>query len=118
MTDLLQKSTDRLRAVIESSNRDVYGVNGELYRQDLARVLNAVAPIQLPLTSKQRAILDFIRTRIEQDGYSPTFDVIGEAFGFKSLASVAEHLTNLERKGWIRRAYNCKSGVSLVGVAT
>ena len=27
-------------------------------------------------------------------------------FGFQSLATVHEHLTNLERKGYIRRTYN------------
>ena len=39
-------------------------------------------------------------------GYAPSFEEIAEQFGFQSLATVHEHLTNLERKGYIRRSYN------------
>ncbi len=39
-------------------------------------------------------------------GYAPSFEEIAEQFGFQSLATVHEHLTNLERKGYIQRAYN------------
>src|SRR2546428_4740543 len=60
----------------------------------------------MPVTRRQREILDFISTHLESKGYAPSFEEIARQFGFQSLATVHEHLTNLERKGYIKRAYN------------
>ena len=60
----------------------------------------------MPLTRRQSEILDYLRGHIEEQGYAPSFEEIAEKFGFASLATVHEHLTNLERKGYIRRSYN------------
>jgi repressor LexA len=61
---------------------------------------------RVPLTRRQSEILDYLRSHIEDQGYAPSFEEIAEKFGFASLATVHEHLTNLERKGYIRRSYN------------
>src|SRR5207248_1765479 len=37
-----------------------------------------------------------------------------QRFTFRSLATVHEHLTNLERKGYIRRAHNESRGIEVV----
>jgi len=60
----------------------------------------------MPLTKRQREILDFLADYIGDHGYAPSFDEIAASMGFKSLATVHEHLSNLERKGVIRRAFN------------
>jgi repressor LexA len=60
----------------------------------------------MPLTKRQREILLFVTKYTEDNGYAPSFEEIAEEFGFTSLATVHEHLSNLERKGYIRRAYN------------
>jgi repressor LexA len=60
----------------------------------------------MALTKRQREILDFIESFIQASGYSPSFEEIAEFFGYRSLATVHEHLSNLERKGYIRRNYN------------
>lgn len=67
-----------------------------------------------PLTAQQRALYDFIAESIEQKGYAPTFEEIAGHFFYRSLATVHEHLGNLERKGWIRRTYNEARGIALV----
>ncbi len=59
-----------------------------------------------PLTPKQRKMLDFLSEAITQQGYAPSFEEIAEQFNYQSLATVHEHLTTLERKGYIRRNYN------------
>ena len=59
----------------------------------------------MPLTKRQKQILDFLKEFIDEHGYAPSFDEIRAAFGYTSLATVHEHLTNLERKGYIRRSY-------------
>ena len=60
----------------------------------------------MPLTKKQKEILDLIEGYIQEHGYAPSFEEIADAFGYSSLATVHEHLSNLERKGYIRKAYN------------
>ena len=60
----------------------------------------------MPLTKRQSEILAYLESHITDQGYAPSFEEIAEHFGFQSLATVHEHLTNLERKGYIRRNYN------------
>ncbi len=60
----------------------------------------------MPLTKRQREILNYLERQIGANGYAPSFEEIAEEFSFQSLATVHEHLTNLERKGYIRRTYN------------
>src|ERR1700694_2609031 len=60
----------------------------------------------LPLTKRQREILDYLNEFIGQRGYAPSLEEIGRRFGLSSLATVHKHLTNLQEKGFIKRAWN------------
>lgn len=68
----------------------------------------------MPLTKRQKQILDHIRDFIDDRGYAPSFEEIAQHFGYSSLATVHEHLSNLERKGYIRKAYNESRSIELV----
>ncbi len=68
----------------------------------------------LPLTKRQREILDYLHDFIEQHGYAPSLEEVGRRFGLSSLATVHKHLTNLQEKGVIRRAWNRSRSVELV----
>ena len=68
----------------------------------------------MPLTRRQREIFDFIAQHIQSKGYAPSFEEIARQFGFQSLATVHEHLTNLERKGFIRRTHNESRAIEVV----
>ena len=68
----------------------------------------------LPLTKRQREILDFLNEFIQQHGYAPSLEEIGRRFGLSSLATVHKHLTNLQEKGFIRRAWNRSRSVEMV----
>jgi repressor LexA len=68
----------------------------------------------MPLTKRQKEILDYIDGFIHDQGYAPSFEEIAEAFGYASLATVHEHLSNLERKGYIRKSYNESRSVEVV----
>ncbi len=72
----------------------------------------------LPLTKRQREILDYLNDFIQQHGYAPSLEEIGRRFGLSSLATVHKHLTNLQEKGFIRRAWNRSRSVELVPVHT
>jgi repressor LexA len=66
------------------------------------------------LTKRQRQILDYIESFIDTYGYSPSFEEIASNFGYSSLATVHEHLSNLEIKGLIRKNYNRSRSLELV----
>ncbi len=68
----------------------------------------------MPLTKRQKEILDYIGDFIAAEGYAPSFEEIAESFGYSSLATVHEHLSNLERKGYIRKSYNESRSIELV----
>jgi len=67
----------------------------------------------LALTKRQKQILDFIESFLDAHGYSPSFEEIAAEFGFRSLATVHEHLSNLEAKGYIRKSYNESRSIEL-----
>ena len=58
------------------------------------------------LTNRQRAILDMIRSTVEERGYPPSVREIGEGVGLTSPSSVAHQLAALERLGYLRRDPN------------
>jgi repressor LexA len=68
----------------------------------------------VPLTRRQREILTYVTDHIQAKGYAPSFEEIAEQFSFQSLATVHEHLTNLERKGYIRRTPNESRAIEIV----
>jgi repressor LexA len=68
----------------------------------------------LPLTKRQREILDYLNEFIQHHGYAPSLEEIGRRFSLSSLATVHKHLTNLQEKGFIRRAWNRSRSVELV----
>ena len=70
------------------------------------------SPLQ-PLTKRQREILDYLNEFIQQHGYAPSLEEIGRRFNLSSLATVHKHLTNLQEKGFIRRAWNRSRSVEL-----
>jgi repressor LexA len=68
----------------------------------------------MPLTKRQREILNYLTAYAEQNGFAPSFEEIAENFSYNSLATVHEHLTNLERKGYIKRNYNESRAIEIL----
>lgn len=58
------------------------------------------------LTRRQRAILEAIRSSIEERGYPPSVREIADGVGLTSSSSVAYQLTTLEKLGYLRRDPN------------
>jgi len=73
---------------------------------------------QIPLTRRQREIIDFIGSFISERGYSPTLEEIGDGLGLSSLATIHKHLKNLESKGMIKRQWNHSRSIQLVDPQT
>lgn len=53
------------------------------------------------LTVKQKEVLDYIQTRLEDDGVSPSFREIQAALGLKSVSTVTFHVQNLIEAGYL-----------------
>lgn len=68
----------------------------------------------MPLTKRQRQILDYLNGYSAEHGYAPSFEEIAEQFNYNSLATVHEHLSNLERKGYIKRSYNESRAIEIL----
>src|SRR5262245_39541674 len=72
------------------------------------------SPELMPLTKRQREILTYLSAYSERNGFAPSFEEIAENFEYNSLATVHEHLTNLERKGYIKRHYNESRAIEIL----
>jgi repressor LexA len=68
----------------------------------------------MALTKRQREILTYLQNYSDERGYAPSFEEIAVAFDYQSLATVHEHLSNLERKGYIRRSYNESRAIEIL----
>ena len=90
---------------VEAEGDDVERTVGRKGRQQRqAHQLTFAFPLSivramLPLTKRQREILDYLNEFIQQHGYAPSLEEIGRRFGLSSLATVHKHLTNLQEKG-------------------
>lgn len=63
----------------------------------------AAASTTRPLTARQREVLSFLTSYVDEHGFAPAFREIGAAIGSRSTNNIACHLKALERKGWITR---------------
>ena len=67
-----------------------------------------------PLTKRQLQILDFIKQEVDSRGYPPSVREIGQAVGLASTASVHNQLTQLEKKGVIRKDKSTTRGLVIL----
>ena len=66
-----------------------------------------------PLTTRQRAIYDFIKDKILNRGYGPTVREIGSGFKIRSPNGVMCHLKALEKKGLITREAHMSRAIQI-----
>lgn len=67
----------------------------------------------MPITARQRRVLDYIRHYFEVNQEAPTIAEIGREFGMTSSASAHHVVSVLEREGLIRRIPNVSRGIEL-----
>lgn len=66
------------------------------------------------LTKKQKQILDFIHDFQRDHGYSPSYREIASHFELSSVATVFQHVKNLEKRGFVRIAENEARSIEIV----
>ncbi len=75
-----------------------------------------VAPRQ-PLTRIEQELYQFLLDFLAEHTYQPSVREIGRALKIPSTKSVADLLTSLSQKGYVRKEFGRSRGVSLVGFA-
>lgn len=70
-----------------------------------------------PLTRIEQELYQFLLDFLAEHTYQPSVREIGRALKIPSTKSVADLLTSLSRKGYVRKEFGRSRGVSLVGFA-
>lgn len=60
----------------------------------------------MPLTKRQKEILDFVTGFVEERDYSPSLEEIASALGLSSVSTVHAHVSHLIQRGLLRRGWN------------
>jgi repressor LexA len=68
----------------------------------------------MPITKRQKEILEYLRAFLLEEGYSPTLEEIAKHFGLASLNGVYKHLKVLEERGFIRRLSNRARSIQIL----
>ncbi len=60
----------------------------------------------MALTKRQKEVLDFISSFVEENGYSPSYEELAHGLSLSSLASVHKHIEGLEARNYLSRGFN------------
>ncbi|MBV8903341.1 MAG: transcriptional repressor LexA [Acidobacteriia bacterium] len=67
----------------------------------------------MPLTKRQKQVLDFIARFQDENGYCPSFEEIARGLDLSSLATVHKHISALETKSYLKRGFNQSRSLEL-----
>jgi repressor LexA len=67
----------------------------------------------MPLTKRQRQVVDFIAHFQDENGYCPSYEEIAHGLELASLATVHKHISALEGKGYLKRGFNQSRSLEL-----
>jgi repressor LexA len=65
------------------------------------------------LTPKQKNVLEFLQRFIQENGYSPSYQEIANAFGLSSRSTAQKYVERLRDAGYLDMDANSKRGVSV-----
>lgn len=65
-------------------------------------------------TKRQKELLEYVDTFIQQQGYGPSYREIMNAIGYKSVSTVAIHIDGLIQKGFLRKTDNSARSLEVV----
>jgi repressor LexA len=67
----------------------------------------------MPLTKRQKHVLDFIARFQDENGYCPSYEEIARGLSLASLATVHKHISALETKSYLKRGFNQSRSLEL-----
>lgn len=66
------------------------------------------------LTKKQKEVFDYIKNYEADQGYAPSLNEIKEAVGTSAISTIHEHVSNLVKKGFIKRTKGSARSLELL----
>jgi repressor LexA len=69
--------------------------------------------VLMPLTKRQKQVLDFIAHFQDENGYCPSYEEIAHGLELASLATVHKHISALETKAYLKRGFNQSRSLEL-----
>ena len=67
----------------------------------------------MPLTRRQKEVLDLIANFVGDNGYCPSYEEIARGLDLASLATVHKHISALEAKHYLKRGFNQSRSLEL-----
>jgi repressor LexA len=58
------------------------------------------------LTHRQKQVLDYIVSFVEENGFSPSYEELARGLDLSSVATVHKHIEALQSRGYLRRSFN------------
>jgi repressor LexA len=74
--------------------------------------------MDVPLTPNEKKVLEFIRGYLARRGYSPSYEEIQKAFGYRSVNSVQNYVKQLKAKNYLTQSAKHKRSLALVDSET
>jgi len=65
-------------------------------------------------TKRQKELLDYVDSFIQEHGYGPSYREVMNALGYKSVSTVAIHINGLITKGYLRKRDNSARSLEVV----
>lgn len=65
-------------------------------------------------TKRQKELLEYVDSFIQEHGYGPSYREIMNAIGYKSVSTVAIHIDGLISKGFLRKTDNSARSLEVV----
>lgn len=82
--------------------------------REVFRMSKRSAGSPLPLSAKEKTVLEFIQNFQTSSGISPSYQEIRTHFGFASFNSVQNYLKQLRAKGYIKNPSNQKRAIQVL----
>jgi len=60
----------------------------------------------MPVTKRQKEVLDFVSSYVKDRGYSPSYEEMADGLKLASVATVHKHVSALEAKAYLKRSAN------------
>lgn len=70
--------------------------------------------MQIPITKRQKEVLDFIKKFIDEKGYSPTLEETKKRLKLSAVSTVHQHINTLINKGYIKKFDNLARAIEII----
>jgi repressor LexA len=90
---------------LKQARLEFRALTGDCLETFLAFLKERSQPLMLPRTQRQKEVLDYITRFMAGHGHGPSYAQIARHFGVSSKATIAKHITALEKRELVERVH-------------